>query len=613
MSVSTFLWSICVFWAVLYAIRASCTSKSTGDLLPTSAEQHRSIRAGSRQWKVTVKNVHLKVQTSALNARHEALVDFFDRQANFVYRNALRIFYNLGSVFGVLGMLLGIAVLACTCFQLLESTFFTDDDTSGHTIAKRSDLNPDSAVTVQSSYALNPIIPGVTVPFSHLSVLLAALFVAQCIHEAGHAYAASIESLSLHAVGASITLVLPSAFVSLSPSISMLSASAKMRIVAAGAWHNLLLWGALYLATFAGAGRLWRVVGWRDVREMGLVVLGVEEGSPLIHHLPPGSVVASLDDVILGGQDVDQDAVWSRFLLSGQSRHTPYEQGWCIEASYFFEQSTDCCTAYGDMDPPHPPAAQRSCFVLAQERDNGHCIDPIPILTPSFSVMKDDDARCYSSSDCHKRAAGEGESQVDAASRICVRPDNSAQLLRITVLSPVWERHDQSSRKTVLWNGPREEIWEQVTVDTLSPRFRFLPLWLPRVTSLFFEYLSTLSFSLYIFNLFALPFLDGSHFLSALLDYIGTTRELPQGTERGYDDIELGIQEDGLGPRGPGSNTTGPPVRFSRPPSSGLGIPFVRRCRLGVRRHKAGIERVVRYVTIALMCASIIGMASQTR
>lgn len=84
------------------------------------------------------------------------------------------------------------------------------------------------------------------------------------------------DALALHSLGFSITLILPSAFTSLSPSLSLLSPPARLRITAAGAWHNLLFWTALYLAGSAGFGSLWNVLGWRDVSREGLVVLQVE-------------------------------------------------------------------------------------------------------------------------------------------------------------------------------------------------------------------------------------------------------------------------------------------------------------------------------------------------
>ncbi|KAH8109491.1 hypothetical protein DFH11DRAFT_1627687 [Phellopilus nigrolimitatus] len=623
MTLSAFVWSICLFWAVVYAVRAFCVGQSQGSLLPTaraaSTRHSKHLRTGTRSWKFSVQNFHLKAQTSALNACHDALVDFLELPYAQPLRHALRMFYDVGSVCGTVGMFLGIAVLALTCFQLLSLALATNDAASGHNLVKRSIESSKSSTASQPILALNPIIPGVTVPWSHLPVLLFALFVAQCIHEAGHAAAAAIDSLPLHAIGASITIVLPSAFVSLSPSLKSLPAVSRLRIVAAGAWHNLLLWGLIYLASIAGAGSLWSAIGWSDVQASGLVVLGIEEYSSLAYHLVPGSIVTALDDAPLGGQDTTPEFVWSRYLLIDQVLHKSYEHGWCFEASVFSEQPTDCCIPSRSVQPP---SAQLSCFVPTQDGDQGHCVDPVPVLVPS-SVGESagpSHTRCFSASDCidHRDEDGKGKSRGRPME--CIRPDVSAQLLRITIAPPIWawEERDghgsvENETKTVLWSGPREEVWEQVKTGTFAPRSNFLPLWLPSSASLFFEYLSTLSLSLYIFNLFALPFLDGAYFLSELLDYMGASRDtvgLALDVENGPSDSDSSFTAH-TAYAAPSSSTTGEPnfgLRFAHPRLLRAEGRLWTWRRI-IRGRKVGIERGLRYVTIGLMGVAVFGMA----
>lgn len=79
-----------------------------------------------------------------------------------------------------------------------------------------------------------------------------------------------------------MTLALPSAFVALSPSLHRLKHAARLRIIAAGTWHNLILWAVIYLATFVSANSLWTFVGWRDISDVGRVVLDVEAVRPLV-------------------------------------------------------------------------------------------------------------------------------------------------------------------------------------------------------------------------------------------------------------------------------------------------------------------------------------------
>lgn len=61
-------------------------------------------------------------------------------------------------------------------------------------------------------------------------------------------------------------------------------------------------------------------------------------------------------------------------------------------------------------------------------------------------------------------------------------------------------------------------ILRTVEVGIYQPLSQHLPLWLPTVVSLFFSYLSTLSLSLFFFNLLCLPHLDGFQLLSAIID-----------------------------------------------------------------------------------------------
>ncbi|KAE9388653.1 hypothetical protein BT96DRAFT_428841 [Gymnopus androsaceus JB14] len=49
---------------------------------------------------------------------------------------------------------------------------------------------------------------------------------------------------------------------------------------------------------------------------------------------------------------------------------------------------------------------------------------------------------------------------------VCTRPDSSSSILRLSV----------QGQEVILWSGPRNEIWEQVSVGRYVPRFWFIPL-----------------------------------------------------------------------------------------------------------------------------------------
>lgn len=140
------------------------------------------------------------------------------------------------------------------------------------------------------------------------------------------------------------------------------------------------------------------------------------------------------------------------------------------------------------------------------------------------------------------------------------------------------------------------------------------------------SYLATLSLSLYLFNLFCLPFLDGSLFFSSLLDFIGGARE----PDEGMSPVELGdqsdhwLETDSEGRHSFDNDLESGPVeltgRYASSPLHNSGYPrgvhwalrailhFVRRCRWEIRSRKRSIELVVRTGTIGLIAFVILGL-----
>lgn len=110
------------------------------------------------------------------------------------------------------------------------------------------------------------------------------------------------ESVPLLSTGASITILIPSAFVSLSSAaVQSLPSRPRMNIIAAGPFHNLVYWTLLVLALQMGIGRhLWYIMGYDYIGHFGRVVLGTHPVRLLLWHnvctktaapgLPPASL-----------------------------------------------------------------------------------------------------------------------------------------------------------------------------------------------------------------------------------------------------------------------------------------------------------------------------------
>ena len=135
------------------------------------------------------------------------------------------------------------------------------------------------------------------------------------------------------------------------------------------------------------------------------------------------------------------------------------------------------------------------------------------------------------------------------------------------------------------------------------------------------RYLSTLTLSLYVFNLFCLPFLDGSLFFSAILDSVGGGSREPVPRESILELADVvrtdssGVTEDRTDDPDlePGydyvydgeAKTPAPRPRRKRL----FGTDVKRVWRRRMRMWKPSVERGVRYLTMGLMCACVVGMA----
>ncbi|KAG0698419.1 hypothetical protein DFH29DRAFT_1002860 [Suillus ampliporus] len=443
---------------------------------------------------------HLRMQTRAFNAYHDT---FSLRLASRNYlrtRKLLLIFYDTGSVLVVFGMFTAVILLFWTMVSLSSSAFLrlTASDTSASLLKRALGATSRAKSYSSTAHAINPIIPGLTVPLKHLPLILFSLCISQIVHESGHAITAAIHRIPMLAAGASITFIFPAAFVALpSARVEELSSLDRLRVVTSGCFHNLTFWLILLGAASSGIGQWSLSAGYEDVSARGLIVSHVEADSPLSIHLPVGSFLTTLDDLPLNSS---RDA-WSTYLLDPTS--AVYKQGWCVNVSELsgehgtlrhpasLKASSDdqqCCE---DSDSRASPL---SCFVSFETMEK-YCTNPVAIL----SKMQN---RCDSSTLCLE-------------SQSCIKPTGDQDLLRIMVHQQGTSTKDD---RVVLWGGPKYEVWEQVQTTHLAPRFDILPLGLPLLLADFFQYLTLTNLSLYLLNSLPLPALDGSQLLIILLE-----------------------------------------------------------------------------------------------
>ena len=178
-----------------------------------------------------------------------------------------------------------------------------------------------------------------------LSLLLCTSFSCLCQYSK---WLRSSESVPLLLSGASFIFIIPSAFVTLSASaLTELTPRRRLRIIAAGPFHNILLWCILLTVKQMGLGSVIWTIGYRNLGPIGRIVVRVDhvsndlqttilyfwlpiQNSPLRAHLPPGTIITKLDDIFLGSRNSSVD-IWTSYL-TGSSNQQEKNLGWCVEA-----------------------------------------------------------------------------------------------------------------------------------------------------------------------------------------------------------------------------------------------------------------------------------------
>ncbi|KAG9311346.1 hypothetical protein JVU11DRAFT_8448 [Chiua virens] len=397
--------------------------------------------------ELVVRHLHARLKTDAFNGFHDKLSVSLSANNARTARQILLRLYDLGSLIGLVGMLLGFALLFFTVASLSSDILHAGRI---HSITKRAtDYTEDSIRPASDGLRINPIIPGLTVPLSHLPLILIALSISQIFHEAGHAITAALHRIPMLSCGFAVTFLLPSAFVVLPVArLDKLPPRDRLQIISAGCFHNFMLSCLLFFAAWLGAGSLPTWILFQDISALGRLVVGVDYDSPLATHLPVGTLIIEIDGFSLASDSLDDP--WDHYLLSPSSGSM---QGWCVDDSLLNKSLVSSCTTVGS----------HACFVSKADETIQYELDPVHIFTDNL-------ARC--------------DSVMTCVSSSCVVPRRDQELVRISVL-----RDYASARMEdmIVWKGPKEEIWEQVQVSKLRPRFPFVSIKLPEIASAFFE------------------------------------------------------------------------------------------------------------------------------
>ena len=139
------------------------------------------------------------------------------------------------------------------------------------------------------------------------------------------------DGVPLQSLGASLTLLLPAAFVAFpTHAVAASTPRVRARIAAAGPLFSALL----FLVLLLPLGRPFSLLGYSDISSDGLLVASVTPGSPLASHLAPGMLLTALDDFPLANA---QENAWSDYLTAPRSPVTK-EPAWCLDTEWFLSK-----------------------------------------------------------------------------------------------------------------------------------------------------------------------------------------------------------------------------------------------------------------------------------
>ncbi|KAH9991998.1 hypothetical protein BJV74DRAFT_409209 [Russula compacta] len=509
MNALTFLLLLFGLWSSIHLIHHFyAPANKHRDLLPTSLTTRKR-----KSTVVTLAGPYLRVESTAFNTDHEMLAQWFSRNPTARVCTVLRVVFDSGIVVSLLGMVVALAVLAWTFVQLARKSVAdlvpqSVADVSPH--AKRGHDNiyvpPTYTARTTIDVPVQLLIPGITLPLSHFPLIICALFFSQAIHEVGHAFSAALDRVPLQSLGASLTLLLPTAFVAFpAHALAVSPPRVRARIAAAGP----LLSALLYLVLLVPLGRPLFFLGYSDISADGLLVASVTPGSPLASHLPPGTLLTALDDYPLANV---QESSWRDYLTTQRSGFSK-EPAWCLDTRWFLDHPHGCCAV-----PPPGPGSE-ACLIPVGSDVTPRCVEALGLLAPTEAVVP----RC-------ERSCVDGQT--------CVRLRGGEQFLRIGVES---DNHEGRTR-VILWRGQREETYQDVDVTRWRPRLPIFPLWLPSLMTKMMIYTQTITLSLFLLNVLPFPRLDGGVLIDAVICHL----DFSSSAER---DVEAGLRD--LSPRSP--------------------------------------------------------------
>ncbi|XP_020279142.1 membrane-bound transcription factor site-2 protease [Pseudomyrmex gracilis] len=353
-----------------------------------------------------------------------------------------------------------------------------------------------SSDNINSGAVLEPMLPGVDVPFNEIGYYIVTLAICSIVHELGHALAAAREDVQLFGLGMLIIFIIPIAYVHLSnEQLVSLPLRNQLRVTCAGIWHNIIL------ATVAAAILVFSTWLWSPLYNLGsgVYVKTILPDSPL---LGPAGLLEH--DVIYKLNDcpVSNSEDWHDCILHAVQHPA---LGYCVKQSFIqdYDESVpakqktngivNCCTTDSET-------SGSLCFEYIEGPQAAPLHLPPHSCLPARTMINQSHNFCQASHECLSQDTH------------CMRPslDNVTKIVQIK----------RKEGKDVLFFGYPPEIYRSVDISDWVPKYAFVYPNLPESLTLLCKYITVFSAALAIINVVPCFFLDGQHIINIIVLYL---------------------------------------------------------------------------------------------
>lgn len=446
-----------VFWIIILLIDRKCK-------LSRYSSQYKDFL---QKYGITLTAFHIQFKTLVFNR----LFTRIGRSSPYI----LTIWFNVGALFGIICLLSSIPLLAYFIYK--------------------SYWEPNTKQTLQ------PVMPGVNLPWNQLYYYITTLVITGGFHEVGHAIAATKENVKINSFGFFLWLLYPGAFVELNTvQLEIVSPLKRLRIFTAGVWHNLVL----ALVSFVFLSFFPYILLPFYTTNQGIAVTWIDNEITISSKLQSGSVVNSVNRC-----PISSVRNWYTCL---QSVNANPIDGYCNTITFVktFNSSLPNLinNEFKELDCCNDTNTYRFCYHYDKVRvysrlknlnENGSHVLSKAVhdhaCLPARLTMSSK-PHCYLNKDCN-------------INMLCLKP-LTGKLTRII-------RIGHSSGQDILYVGDPRELSSSIMVSDYVPKHNYISPNLPGQISLIFKYLFSISSALALLNMVPCFYLDGHQVLRMLL------------------------------------------------------------------------------------------------